>query len=123
MCIRDRFQIDKQSAELREQLQAAAKLVQTSLEEFVSWYECRNFVPMIQKISQAAAKDVSWRMGKTFGQMELPPKERQNLENSIEAVSAKVFNKLLFELRDDVSTDMLRECLEAFANAYPEVYS
>lgn len=119
----DAFQIDKQSAELREQLQAAAKLVQTSLEEFVSWYECRNFVPMIQKISQAAAKDVSWRMGKTFGQMELPPKERQNLENSIEAVSAKVFNKLLFELRDDVSTDMLRECLEAFANAYPEVYS
>jgi glutamyl-tRNA reductase len=119
----DSFQIDRQSEELKAQLKAASELVQTSIDEFKSWYECRNFVPMIQNISRAAAKDVSWRMGKTFHDMELSDPERQNLESSMEQVAAKVFNKLLFELRDNVSTDMLRECLEAFANAYPEVYS
>lgn len=119
----DSFQIDGQSAELKEQLEEASELVHVSLDEFVSWYECRNFIPMIQNISKAAAKDVSWRMGKTIGKMELTQEERKVLETSMETVSAKVFNKLLFELRDSVSTDMLRECLEAFANAYPEVYS
>lgn len=119
----DSFQIDRQSEELKEQLKEAEALIQSSLEEFISWYECRNFIPMIQNISKAAAKDVSWRMGKTFHEMDMPEKERAALEVSMEAVTAKVFNKLLFELRDSVSTDMLRECLEAFANAYPEVYS
>lgn len=119
----DAFQIDRESVELKEQLKDAAELISENLEEFISWYECRNFIPLIQNISHAAAKDVTWRMGKAFRQTELSPKERAELETSMEAVSAKVFNKLLFELRDSVSTDMLRECLEAFANAYPEVYS
>ena len=119
----DDFQIDKQSQKLQEQLAAAAEILQESLNEFVSWYECRNYIPLIKNISQAAAKDVSWRMGKTFQQMDITTKERITLETSMEAVAEKVFNKLMFELRDSVSTDMLRECLEAFAGAYPEVYS
>ena len=116
----DDFQIDRQSEELQGQLAEASEILKNSLEEFTSWYECRSYVPMIQKISRAAAKDVSWRMGRTFQQMNLKPEERKTLESSMEQVSAKVFNKLLFELRDNVDTDMLRECLEAFSGAYPE---
>ena len=116
----DDFSIDPESKELKEQLKEASDLLAAKVEEFVSWYECRDFIPKIRQISQAAAQDVSWRMGQTFQQIDVSPKEREMLEGSIETAASKVVAKLMFKLRDSVNPDQLRECLEAFGHAYPE---
>lgn len=116
----DSFAVDRQSAETREQLRQAQELLHSGVEEFVSWYECKDFVPQIQRISRAAAKDVCWRTGKAFGEVELPEDTQEHIEQSIVRSSTKVVSKLLFALRDAATPDTLRACLEAFAEAYPE---
>lgn len=123
VCNIDDFQIDPQSEELKGQIRETEQIIAAGLEEFVSWYECREYIPLIHRISRAAARDVSWRMGKSFRQSAADGKDREELEASMEDAAAKVFGKLMFKLRDSVSTDMLRECLEAFASAYPEIDS
>lgn len=116
----DDFSIDRESEELKSQLEEASEMITEGVEEFISWYDCRTFVPMIQKISQEAAKDAGWRMGQTFQKMELTPQEQSTIASATQTVTAKVVAKLMFELRDSVSPEHLRECLEAFAHAYPE---
>ncbi len=116
----DSFAVDRQSAETREQMRQAQELLRGGIEEFVSWYECKDFVPQIQRISRAAAKDVCWRTGKAFGEVTLPEDTQEHIEQSIVRSSAKVVSKLLFALRDAATPDTLRACLEAFAEAYPE---
>ncbi len=119
----DSFAVEKESEEMKAQMAEAEKLMEETLDEFVSWYECRDFVPLIKKISHEAAKDTSWRMGQTFQKMHIENDERRQLENAVEKTSQKVVQKLMFELRDQVNIDTLRECLEAFMGAYPEVKS
>lgn len=116
----DSFAVDRQSEETRRQMEQAHELLCGSVEEFVSWYECREFIPQIQRISREAAKDVCWRTGKAFGEVEISAQTQDVLEQSIERSSAKVVSKLLFALRDTAEPETLRACLDAFAQAYPE---
>lgn len=117
----DSFEVDRESKELKLQIAKAQTIINETLDEFISWYECRDFIPMIKDISNKAAKDVSWRMEPFFQKTEMEREEMQKLENAVVMTSQKVLQKLMFELRDQVSTDVLRECLEAFRSAYPEV--
>ncbi len=116
----DSFAADRQSAETREQVRQAQELLRGGIEEFASWYECKDFVPQIQRISREAAKDVCWRTGRAFGEAHLPEPTQERIEQSIAQSSAKVVSKLLFALRDAAQPETLRTCLEAFARAYPE---
>ena len=104
----------------QEQLQAANLLAEEELAAFVSWYECRDMVPQIQKFGALAAQDVSWRMGRTFQQMKLDASQCRQLADAVEQTSQKVFQKMLFGLRDHADTDVMRECLAALEKVWKE---
>ena len=95
-------------------------LAEEELAAFVSWYECRDMVPQIQKFGALAAQDVSWRMGRTFQQMKLEASQCRQLADAVEQTSQKVFQKILFGLRDHADTDVMRECLEALEKVWKE---
>jgi glutamyl-tRNA reductase len=116
----DSFAISGQSEEMKEQLSRADGLLQEGIEEFISWYDCKDFIPAIQHIGKKAAEDINWRMGRAFDEKHIEPALRQELGAALETSAAKVVSKLLFTLRDAADTDTLRACLEAFSDAYPE---
>ena len=116
----DSFVVSRQSAELQEQLEQAGEMLREGVEEYISWYECKDFIPKIQTIGKAAGRDVAWRTGQAFGKVEIDTDTRETLEASIQSAAAKVVDKLLFTLRDTADTETLRACLEAFSQAYPE---
>ncbi|MDO5547091.1 MAG: glutamyl-tRNA reductase [Eubacteriales bacterium] len=116
----DSFAISHQSEETKQQLRRADALLREGMEEFFSWYECRDFIPAIQRIGREAAKDINWRMGRAFDQNHVEPTLRRELGDALETSAAKVVDRLLFALRDTTDTATLRACLEAFAHAYPE---
>lgn len=119
----DSFAIPHQSEETKRQLQLADELLRAGMDEFISWYDCRDFIPMIQRIGREAAKDINWRMGRAFDQNHVEPELRQELGGALEVSAAKVVDRLLFALRDTADTDTLRACLEAFSCAYPEEHA
>lgn len=102
------------------QIEEANAILREGIDEFTTWYECKDLVPRIQSIGRAAAGDIVWRTGKAFGEVEIDDETREHLERSIELSSAKVVSRLLFSLRDSADPEILRTCIEAFSAAYSE---
>ena len=75
-------------------------------------------IPEIRELGTLAAQDVSWRMGKTFHEMELSPEACRQLADAVEQTAAKVFQKMLFGLRDHADSDVMRECLDALEQVW-----
>ena len=100
------------------QIQVAQKLVEEEVAEFTSWYECKDMIPEIRELGTLAAQDVSWRMGKTFHEMNLSPEACHQLADAVEQTAAKVFQKMLFGVRDHADTDVMRECLDALEQVW-----
>ena len=106
------------SEEQKAQIAVAEKLVEEEVAEFTSWYECKDMIPEIRELGTLAAQDVSWRMGKTFHEMNLSPEACHQLADAVEQTAAKVFQKMLFGVRDHADTDVMRECLDALEQGW-----
>lgn len=115
----DSFHIDARSEEMRRQVQAAEAVMEEKIKEFQSWYDCRDLIPRVQKISGQAARDAVWRTGKTVNGLMLSEHARNQLELAMEEATAKVVGKLMFELRDSLDTERFRECVNALEQVYP----
>ena len=116
----DHFPVCPQSKKLQDQLAMAEGLLKEQQEEFVNWYECRDVIPKVQKVGQASAEDLVWRMGKTVKKLALSTEERSVLEAGTEEAAAKVIRRLLFALRDEGGGDLLRQCLSVWEKVYHE---
>ena len=92
--------------------------MEEEITEFVSWYECKDMIPEIRELGTLAAQDVSWRMGKTFHEMQFAPEVCHQLADAVEQTSAKVFQKMLFGVRDHADSDVMRECLDALGQVW-----
>lgn len=77
------------SKEQSASIEAAKELVEEEVAEFVSWYECKDMIPEIRELGTMAAQDVSWRMGKTFHEMQFAPEVCHQLADAVEQTAAK----------------------------------
>ena len=114
----DSFHIAPQSKEMQAQMQAAEAIVEEMEGEFFGWVSCRELIPKVQEISGRAARDVVWRTGKAVKGLKLTGEDREGLERSMEEAAAKVVGKLMFGLRDSLSAEAFRECLEVLGQVY-----
>jgi glutamyl-tRNA reductase len=112
----DSFHMEVVSEETKELLGQAEGLLREKIQEYVSWYEAKDAVPMLLEISRQAAEDVVWRLGGPLAQAESAQRER--LEQSIEASVQKVVNKLMFGIRDSLDAETFRDCLTAIQKLY-----
>lgn len=114
----DSFHVDVQSEEMKEQLKEIERVLNHKISEFISWYQCKDMIPTVQKISEKAADDVHLRIQKTVKKLSLPGDDKKNLERTIEMATAKVIKKLMFGIRDEVSPGTFQECVEAVSKLY-----
>lgn len=106
----DDFALQNTSPQMERERAKASELIGKRVEEFESWYECRELIPLIQKISHLAALDLCGRLEKPFRQMEAS--RRDTLLEAVENSADKVAARMLFALRDGLDTDSFRDCLE-----------
>lgn len=106
----DDFSIAALSPEMRQQQEKAMALIEEGLEEFESWFECRELIPAVDQIADAAAADICGRLEKPFRQTQTG--QREKLLEAVAGSSHKVAARMLFALRDGLDTDTFRECLE-----------
>ena len=59
-------------------------------------------------------------MEKELKELALSDEEKDRLRGQIKQATGKVVDKLLFTLRDQVDTDMLRQCIEVMEQVYEE---
>lgn len=106
----DDFSRQEISEEMRQGMEHALRMAEQGAEDFQSWYECRELVPAVRKISHLAAADLCGRMEKPLRQIE--GEQRKNLAEALESSADKVTARLLFALRDGLDAECFRECLE-----------
>ncbi len=113
----DKLGISPPQDRQKEEIDKAHGMIGEELEEFCSWYEFRDLVPVIQRIETLAAADMNSRVYKTIGSLELDDEERRELQELVENASMKVVGKLVFGLREHLSRDKWKDCIESLEKA------
>lgn len=116
----DSFHLEHQSERMKQQLGRAEAILNQHMQSFHDWQESRDLVPRIQQVGAASGREFSWRMEKELKHVALEEKEKEVLREQMEQTAAKVVDKLLFALRDQVDTDILRQCVEVLEQVYGE---
>lgn len=116
----DSFHLEHQSERMKQQLGRAEAILNQHMQSFHDWQESRDLVPRIQQVGAASGREFSWRMEKELKHVALEEKEKEALREQMEQTAAKVVDKLLFALRDQVDTDILRQCVEVLEQVYGE---
>lgn len=114
----DSFHLEHQSERMKQQMQQAEAILNRQIQGFYDWLESRDLVPRIQEIGTASGQEFCWRMEKDMKSMRMNEEEKEALRGKMEQTVAKVVDKLLFELRDQVDTDTLRQCVEVLEQVY-----
>lgn len=114
----DSLPIRAQSQEMRNQYQQAEKILTEEIHKFMAWQECRDMVPRIQQIGMEAAEELVWRLEKPFGELCLSEAEKERLRQQLKVTTAKVVDKLLFELRNQAETEILQRTVEIMEQVY-----
>ncbi len=114
----DYFNVDAISDEMKVQLCQIDEMLRTKMQDFISWYECRDIILVIQAVSENAAVDVDMRIDKTIKKIEMDSTDKELLATSVHSATNKVVSKLMFGLRDNVSATTFLECMEALKNMY-----
>ena len=114
----DCFREEARSEEQKQAIRRAEECLQEQMEDFFSWYECVDVIPKIQKIKEKAATDLELRLTKKLRELPLQDTQREQLKKDIEAAAVRTVNKMLFGLRDGVSKNAFRECIEELERIY-----
>lgn len=114
----DYFHADAQDARVKANIARAEETLEEQEKEFFDWYEGRDLIPRIQNVKELAAQDVDVRLTKVLKGLPLSKDREAELERQIDAAAARMMNKLLFGLKDRVSDQAFRECMEALETLY-----
>lgn len=114
----DYFQVDVQSHEMKALLRQADEILGEGIREFMTWYDSRDVVPLLLKLSGHAAQDVMARVEKPL--QKANPENPKEWMEPVERAVEKVVAKLLFSIRDSVDAATFRECTEAMRGLYEE---
>ena len=114
----DSFKIDRMSESLQKSILCAENILNEQMEEFLSWYDGRDIIVKVQDIKQKAVNDLELRMSKIIRKTSMEEIEQIKLKESMDSAMGKVIVKMLFGLRDTVSEETFRECVEGLEQIY-----
>lgn len=114
----DYFKADTGSKELKESIAIAKHILELQTEEFYIWYECRDIIPKIQEIKACAVEDLDLRIERIIRELPMDKRNCEQLQEKIDTAVSKVVNKMIFGLRDSVSQQTFRECVEGLGKIY-----
>lgn len=106
----DDFGVREMPPEMKQKLDSAYALIEQGIKDFRNWYECRDMIPILQKIAESAAEDICGRMEKSLRKLQEP--QRDELASALKNSGSKVAAKMMYALRDELEADRFRECLE-----------
>lgn len=112
----DSFHLSDVTEDMKIQIQHAEEMLEKALLEFLEWYEMKDVVPTLMRLSDSAAEDVVLRLQKPLRKAQ--PDQPEELTNKIRDAAAKVVRKMLFEIRDEVDVPTFRKCVMILQGMY-----
>lgn len=97
----------------KEAYAQAENIIAEKIEEFHSWYDYRDMIPVIGKIRENAVLDIDARLGKPIRKLELGEEDQEQLVKHIHEATGKVISNLFFHMRDVLEEADFRKCVNA----------
>ena len=113
----DSFQAP-QSEELREIRDQTERVLAKQIQEFLTWYDCRDMVPLTNDLAGKFGQDTVGRLEAAIRGLHLGPDDATALRCQVEQLAEKQFRKLLFAVRDEAGASAFRQCLDAVEKLY-----
>ncbi len=117
------FDIDSFEVPPSDDLEAvqreAEAVLDAQLREFITWYDCRDLLPAVERLSGLFARDTAARLDGAL--RPLGPDESARLRAQIEDAAKKQLRRFLFTIRDEAGAAAFRACLSAAETQYGEV--
>lgn len=114
----DSFKIDVQNEETKKNIKKANEILEKQMEEFLLWYHCRDIIPKIERIKQTTITDLELHIQKFTKNISIEEDKKEALSLAIENATEKVLNRTLFGLKDTLSQDVFRACIEGLEKIY-----
>ena len=115
------FDVDQFGTTENEEMEQALTMAETILDEqkevFFSWYQNKDVLDKLGEIRDLAMADLGRRLEKALLKAEscCAPSD---VKKDIERATEKIMNKLIFGLRNTVSEEVFRECVEGLEQIY-----
>lgn len=108
----DNLNIERQSEDMKRQLQQASEQAETAVREFCNWEDCRDLLDRIRDVSGAVGEQVDWRARSVYHTLPLEQENTRLLSKEISEAAEKEMARMMFLLKDRLDTDTLRQCLD-----------
>ncbi len=99
------------------QISVADEILRKYELEYEQWYEFRDLVPVVKKISHMAGEDTAARLRKAVRQYPLSREEREEILQAASKAASKVVAKLCYGLREDMEPEKWQPCLEGLLHS------
>jgi glutamyl-tRNA reductase len=113
----------RKEAHSEEQLQAiseAEACMAQQMEEFYTWYDCVDVIPVIEDLKQKIADDLEPRLKRELRELPIEEECRRQLQEDIKAATVRAMNKMLFGLRDGLDRMTFCRSLDCLEKIYKE---
>lgn len=118
------FDIDSfhapQSEERTRMEEEAQVVLAQQIQEFLTWYDCRDRIPMTNELAEKCAVDFLVRVEPAIRQTHLDSEAASALRVQLEDAAKKQFRRLLFAVRDEAGAAAFRQCLDAMEKFYDQ---
>ncbi len=113
----DSFRVP-QSAELQRLREAAEGILEQQIQEFGTWYDCRDMIPLTEELSEKFAVDAVTRVEGSLRRLHLDEDTAAGFRQQLEEIARKQFRRLVFAVRDEAGAAAFRQCLGAVEKLY-----
>lgn len=98
--------------ELRNQSSVALanEIIDEHIEEYLEWLQFRNYLPLVQRISNSTSERICIHLKKELKELNLSDIEQVSFENKLAQVTEKAVSIVLYGLKDSIHRDLWDEC-------------
>ena len=101
-----------------ELLLESEKIIQEEMNNFFLWLSGTVYISKIQFIKEEIARDVLLRTQKDIKKIVPNDQDKIQLSNRVELATQNAINKMLYSLKNNLSTENFEKCLRGMASIY-----
>lgn len=117
LCCYKMYNIDdfktKQNDANEQAVSQAKKIIDEQIEEFRTWYNYRNTIPLIEGIKNSAVCDIEKRIDKDIRKLSIEKNDEEQLRNRVKDAAGKVVANIFYHMREVLDEEDFKKCVKA----------
>lgn len=89
------------------------KIINEQIEEFRTWYNYRDMIPLIEEIRNSAVCDIEKRIDKDIRKLSIDKNDEEQLRGRVKDAAGKVVANIFYHMREVLDEEDFKKCVKA----------